>query len=124
MPSIRGVLRLKYGLGRSHRQIAGALGIANSTVSLCVSRAAEADFAWPLPEGLNDTALEAALFPPQPPSRDIRPEHMPAAHRARLLWSPSRLIAWAGKSDPTQTLSSDRSSRPTGTPSRACPSAS
>ena len=74
MRSIREVLRLKYGLGRSHRQIAQALGIANSTVSLYVSRAAEAGFSWPLPEGLDDTALETALFPPQPPSRDVRPE--------------------------------------------------
>ena len=78
MRRIREVLRLKYGLGRSHRQIAAALGIANSTVSLYVSlyvsRAAEAGLSWPLPEGLDDTALEAALFPPQPPSRDVRPE--------------------------------------------------
>ena len=37
--SIREVLRLKYGLGRSHPQIAVALGIANSTVSLHVGRA-------------------------------------------------------------------------------------
>ena len=74
MRSIREVLRLKYGLGRTHRQIAAALGIANSTVSLYVSRAVEAGLSWPLPEGLDDTALEAALFPPQPPSRDVRPK--------------------------------------------------
>ena len=54
MRSIREVLRLKYGLGRSHRQIATALGICNSTVSLYVSRAAEAGLSWPLPEGLDD----------------------------------------------------------------------
>ena len=72
--SIREVLRFKYGLGRSHRQIAAVLGIANSTVSLCVNRVAEAGFSRPLPEGPGHTVLEAALFPPQPPSRDIQPE--------------------------------------------------
>ena len=31
-------------------------------------------FSWPLPEGLDDAALEAALFPAPPPSRVPRPE--------------------------------------------------
>ena len=42
MPSAREVLRLKYELGRSHRQIAAALGIGHSTVGAYVRRA-EAD---------------------------------------------------------------------------------
>ena len=33
MRRIRELLRLKHELGRSHREIAGSLGIANSTVS-------------------------------------------------------------------------------------------
>ena len=37
-------------------------------------RAREAGLSWPLPEGLDDAALEAALFPPLPPSRVPRPE--------------------------------------------------
>ena len=39
MPSDREVLRLKYELGRSHRQIAAALGIGHSTVGVYVRRA-------------------------------------------------------------------------------------
>ena len=74
MRKIRELLRLKYELGRSHREIAASLGIANSTVSDYVRRASAAGFSWPLPEGLDDTALEAALFPPPPPSRVRRPE--------------------------------------------------
>lgn len=50
-------------LGRNHRQIAPSLGIANSTVSDDVRRASAAGFSWPLPEGLDGVALEAALFP-------------------------------------------------------------
>ena len=41
---IRELLRLKYELGRSHREIATSLGIANSTVSDYVRRASAADF--------------------------------------------------------------------------------
>ena len=74
MRRIREVLRLKHELGRSHREIAGSLGIANSTVSDYARRASAAGLSWPLPEGLDDAALEAALFPPSPPSRVRRPE--------------------------------------------------
>ena len=37
-------MRLKYELGRSHREIATSLGIANSTVSDYVRRASAAGF--------------------------------------------------------------------------------
>ncbi len=74
MRKIRELLRLKYEVGRSHREIATSLGIANSTVSDYVRRASAGGFSWPLPEGLDDAALEAALFPAPPPSRVPRPE--------------------------------------------------
>ena len=74
MRRIRELLRLKHELRRSHREIAGSLGIANSTVSDYVARASAAGFTWPLPEGLDDAALEAALFPAPPPLRVRRPE--------------------------------------------------
>ena len=48
MRKIRELLRLKYKLGRSHREIAASLGIANSTVSGYVRRASAAGFSWPL----------------------------------------------------------------------------
>ena len=64
MRRIREVLRLKHELRRSHREIARSLGIANSTVSDYVGRARAAGLSWPLPEGLDDAALEGALFPP------------------------------------------------------------
>ena len=67
MRKIRELLRLKYELGRSHRELAMSLGIANSTVSEYVRQASAAGISWPLPEGLDDAALEAALFPAPPP---------------------------------------------------------
>ena len=53
MRRIRELLRLKHEFGRSHREIAGALGIANSMVSDFARRAAAAGFTWPLEEGLS-----------------------------------------------------------------------
>ena len=47
MRKIRELMRLKYEVGRSHREIAKALGIANSTVSDYVGRAAAAGLSWP-----------------------------------------------------------------------------
>lgn len=49
MRRIREVLRLKHELRRSHREVAGSLGIANSTVSDYLGRARAAGFSWPLP---------------------------------------------------------------------------
>ena len=74
MRKIRDVLRLKYGLGRSNREIAAILRISHSTVGSYVRRAREAGVSWPLPDDLDDAALEAALYPPTPPSRVQRPE--------------------------------------------------
>ena len=74
MRKIRDVLRLKYGLGRSHREIAAMLRISHSTVGSYVRRAREAGVSWPLPDELDDARLEAALYPPTPPSPVPRPE--------------------------------------------------
>ena len=71
MRKIRELMRLKYELGRSHREIAVSLGVANSTVSDYAGRARAAGLSWPLPEGMDDAALEAARF------RRLRPRAFP-----------------------------------------------
>lgn len=62
MRRVREMLRLKYEAGASDRAIARAVGVARSTVRLCLDRVAGAGLAWPLPETLTDGALEALLF--------------------------------------------------------------
>src|SRR5258708_18780666 len=62
MRKIKEVLRLKYELGLSARQIAGSCGIARSTVAEYLMRAQAAGIEWPLPE-TDDAAIEARLFP-------------------------------------------------------------
>jgi DNA-binding transcriptional regulator LsrR (DeoR family) len=64
MRNLREVFRLKWELGRSHRQIAVALGIGASTVSLVVQRATSAGLTtWEQVEVLDGEALAARLYP-------------------------------------------------------------
>jgi len=64
MRKIREVLRLKYEKGFSGRQIARSCDIARSTVDDYLCRARIKGLSWPLPEELDDTAVEHFLFPP------------------------------------------------------------
>ena len=63
MRQIREILRLKHGQQLSHRAIAGACRVGLGTVSEYLRRARGAGLGWPLPEDLDDGALEARLFP-------------------------------------------------------------
>ena len=62
MRRLRELLRLKYDAGLPHRAIAQACGVGLGTVTAYLQRAAVAGLTWPLPEDLDDTALEARLF--------------------------------------------------------------
>lgn len=72
MRKIREVLRLKYELGRSNREIGLNCGIGSSTVGDYIQRARNAGLNWPLPLKLNDTELEQLLFPPPTPRNSSR----------------------------------------------------
>jgi transposase len=63
MRKIEEVLRLKYELGRTHREIAQSCGVSASTVSEYVTHAQAAGLNWPLPAGISAEELEARLFP-------------------------------------------------------------
>ncbi len=67
MRKIRDVLRLQAE-GLSKRQIAASLGIGATAAGMFMQRAAKAGLVWPLPDDLDDAALEALLYPPPPPS--------------------------------------------------------
>jgi hypothetical protein len=53
----------------SDRAIAVAVGVARSTVRLCLIRAFAAGLSWPLPAGLSEVGPEALLFAPSGGSR-------------------------------------------------------
>lgn len=72
MRKIREILRLA-ATGLSSRQIAASVGIARSTVAECLRRAEAAQIAWPLPDEMDDGALERRLYPPPTASTAARP---------------------------------------------------
>ena len=97
MRKIKEVLRLRYELKLDQRQIARSCSIAVSTVHEYLKRAEAAQVTWPLPDGWNDTHLEAALYPS--PEAKLQPKKSPPdftavheqlrAHRhvtLQLLW--------------------------------------
>jgi hypothetical protein len=66
MRKIRDVLRMKFDKGLSERAIARSLSLSAGAVNGYLQRARFAGLSWPLPDGLDDTALERLLFPPTP----------------------------------------------------------
>jgi transposase len=62
MRKIMDVLRL-HSAGRLGRQIAASTGIGRGTVSDYLLRASAAGLSWPLPDAMDEAALEARLFP-------------------------------------------------------------
>ena len=63
MRKIHRVLRLSFEAGLSIRAIARSIQASPSTVGDYLRRARTAGLSWPLPEGLDERALEARLFP-------------------------------------------------------------
>jgi len=72
MRKIAEVLRLKAA-GMSVRQIASSTNAGRTAVGEYLARAEAAGIGWPLPEGLDEEALEAKLFPPPGDDAPARP---------------------------------------------------
>ncbi len=68
MRQIREVLRQKWGLGLSNRQIARGCGLSRPTVADYLRRAIAAGLSWPLSSEIDDEELERKLFPPSMPA--------------------------------------------------------
>ena len=62
MRQVREVLRLTWAVGLSDRKMAQSLRVSRPTVAEYVRRAQAAGLSWPLPDTLDDTALEGRLF--------------------------------------------------------------
>ena len=98
MRQIRELLRLKHACGMSNRQIGDALGMGRTTVGDYLRRLAFVGIGWPVPDELDDAALEARLFE-QPEAKGDRAEpDWAMVHRElkrpgvtqRLLWEEYR----------------------------------
>lgn len=96
MRKIKEVLRLKWDLGLSNREIAISCDIAHSTVGAYLRRARRAGLSWPLPEGLGEEELEELLFPPPPqlPAEERPPIDWQWVHRELTRRHVTRKLLW------------------------------
>jgi transposase len=72
MRKIEDVLRLHaqgFSTRRMSLRMSLATGVGKTTVIEYLRRAGRAGVSWPLPEGLDEAALERLLFPPPLPSK-------------------------------------------------------
>jgi hypothetical protein len=84
MRQTREILRQKWSLGRTHREVAQSLGISNGAVGTTVLRARAAGLAWAEVEALSDEALHARVYgPPTPPTRHRPVPDCAALHAER-----------------------------------------
>lgn len=104
MRKIREVLRLKHAHQTSERQISFAVGLSRSTIGDYLRRAAQVRLSWPIPDAIDDAALERLLFPPRcdAPARalpDWRAMHNELKRRGMtlmLLWEEYRAVHGEG----------------------------
>jgi transposase len=95
MRKLTEVLRLKFAAQLSHEQIGRAIGLSKGAVSKYVSLAKARGLSWPLPEGMDEAALERCLYPPRVAGTRLAEPDYPRIHQElkrkgvtlQLLWS-------------------------------------
>ncbi len=65
MRKTREILRQKWELGRTHREVAASVGLSLGAVALTLGRAAGAGLDWAAAQALSDAALEERLYGPR-----------------------------------------------------------
>jgi transposase len=73
MKKIREILRLRFDLGRTHREIGVACGLSASTVGECLARCKREGLGWPPPDELSDSQLEQRIYRIERCKEEIRP---------------------------------------------------
>ena len=74
MRKIKEVLRLKYELGKSQRDIKNICGLGKTTVQEYINRAKSAGLTWPLPSELTEEDIEKRLFPTETIRQGSKPQ--------------------------------------------------
>ncbi|MGO8740482.1 IS21 family transposase [Rhodoblastus sp.] len=97
MRQAREIIRLKFSASVPTREIARRLGLAPSTVRETLKRLDGCGLTWPLPEGMNDGDLEAALYANRRSKRGHR-RHVepdwPTVHRELKRKHVTLMILW------------------------------
>ena len=95
MRKIKEILRLKWEANLSARKIASSCSISHHTVAKILKAAEDAGVNWPLPEELDDAALENLLYPEQNKGMISRPEPDPEyVHRELKRKHVTLMLLW------------------------------
>jgi len=98
MRKIREILRLKWQLSKSHRDVAHSLGVSPSSVTATLKRAGYAglDWDWDKAETLSDDELERLLYGTRSPSETSRamPDFARMAIELRRTGITRELLHW------------------------------
>jgi transposase len=73
MRHVREILRQKWVLGRTHREVAQSVGLSAGAVGKVVGRAEAARMTWATVEALDEQVLEGQLYGPRLPQTAQRP---------------------------------------------------
>ncbi len=73
MRRTREILRQKWALKRSHREVARSLGVSTGAISAALARARAAELLWEKVEGLSELELEHKLYGSAPGGPSARP---------------------------------------------------
>lgn len=101
MRKISEILRQRYELNRSYRDISNSLNISISTVSTYLCYAKTANVSWPLPQDVSDQELQDRIFLPAtksevkrtlPDFEKVHQEYRKKGVTLRLLWREYREI--------------------------------
>lgn len=73
MKNIREILRQKWALQRTHRDVAASLGVSAGVVGKIVGKANEAGLTWEVVQSMSDEDLERVVYDGEPASAVLRP---------------------------------------------------
>jgi transposase len=73
MRQTREILRQKWALGRSHREVAQSLSVSTGAISTALARARAVGLTWEAVEGLGELELEQQLYGSAPGGPSARP---------------------------------------------------
>ena len=96
MRKLREILRLHHEVGLTHRAIAAACTLGLGTVSSYLTKATAAGLTWPVPDDLDDAALEARLFtrPVPAPGRERTLPDWPTLHQELKRPGVTLMLLW------------------------------
>lgn len=94
MSKIKEVLRLKFDCHLPNRSISTCLSVGCATVSDIVTRFRGSQLAWPLPDEMTESQLEAVLYTGRSSSRQKHMPDFPLCHQELKRKGMTKILLW------------------------------